>query len=133
MSDKYLVKVHNLNEKAFVTTMNDVTYTIPGHGFIEVSRKEAMDLKHGYSYVKRDGVGNDLMPRALRLQFPVDENGNTIMYKPKGGVTNKSMLDGKEYPNSEAMVAHILANANQLENVELAMKAIKGKGKSKDT
>lgn len=129
MSEKYLVKVHNRNDKPFVTTMSDVKYTIPANGFIEVSRKEAMDLKHGYSPVKRDGVGNDLIPRALYLEFPKDENGNTIMYKPKGGVLNKSMLDGKEYPNAEAMIAHIMANASQLDNVEAAMKSIKGKGK----
>lgn len=123
MSERFLVKVHNDNMKEFITKLDDTKYVIPGRGFIEVPRTEAMKLIHGYSPIVKDGVGNDLNPRQLRLEFPKDAQGNEIRYKNVAAST-KSMLDGKEYPSAEAMVAHILASTTK--DVS-EVKTIKGK------
>lgn len=106
--------------------IDDKEYRIEPNGFIEVSRTEAHRLKTTYSKpVTRDGVGNDLIPQALELEFPLDENGQEMRYRLRSTDANKSMLDGKVYPNAEALKAHILANADRLDNREVGLKSLK--------
>lgn len=126
--EKFLVKVHNRNNREFVQTIDEKTYKIPARGFIELNRTEAMRLFHSYSPIKRDGVGNDLEPKALELEFPKDEFGNEMRYRPRGSDQNRSMLDGKTYPSADALVAHILANSDRLDNKEAAVKSLTKKG-----
>ena len=125
MGLRLTVKVWNDNDKVFKCKHDDVEYTIPGHGFIEVSRTLANQMYFQYRPLKIDGVGNVLDPQQLRLEYPVDGDGNTVRFSNRDLQTNKSMLDGKEYPNAEALKAHILANAQKLDNVEAAVKSLK--------
>jgi hypothetical protein len=67
-----LARVWNDHEKEYVEKLDDVEYRIPGKKYIELEKFDALKLVSSYIQPKKDGLGNMINHKQLRLEHLPD-------------------------------------------------------------
>lgn len=104
------VRVWNDNTKVYSEELDGEVITIPAKGFVEMSRGKGMKLVQSFTPVLKDGMGNHLNPKMLRVEFHEGRYKQVLKEEEK----NRSMLTGQMYPSAAELENHILANAEKL-------------------
>ncbi len=63
-----IAKVWNDHNKEHVEKFKGDEIRIPANGYIEMPWQEAIQFRGQYSPIIRDGLGNDLKPKKIRLE-----------------------------------------------------------------
>lgn len=62
-------RVWNDHTRSYSEIFRDGELTIPAKGYVDMEEPEAVLFMGQYAPVKRDGHGNDLVPKMLRLEI----------------------------------------------------------------
>jgi hypothetical protein len=92
------VKVWNDDFREWNEMFKDEPIKIAAHGYIEMSKAEANQLVSQYSPVARDGRGEDIRPKKLRIEMDPEEYAEHVDQPLK-----YTALDGKQFRTTQGL------------------------------
>ena len=75
-----LAKVWNDHKDVYVEKFRDEEIKIPAGKFVEMDKFDAMQFVGQYTPVIKDGLGNDLRPKMLRVEVAPDKEVKPVEY-----------------------------------------------------
>lgn len=99
-----IAKVWNDHDKDHVEMFKGDEIRVPAKGFIKMEWSEAVQFRGQYTPIERDGMGNDLKPKKIRLEkMPVELSGNEAQQFI-------CQMDRQEFSSQEELDEHIKLN-----------------------
>ena len=126
MSDIANARVWNDWSKEHVEDFRGETIRIPAKKFIVMSWPDAVQFRGQYTPVIRDGLGQDVRPKMIRLE-KIDAGAPEFPEAPKF----VCQMDGAKFDSQEELDAYIAANHTGAMVDDEARKKIKAKGVAK--
>ena len=99
-----MAKVWNDGDKDWIEEFRGEQVKIPAKGHVMMNLFDATQFKGQYSPIIRDGLGNDLRPKRIRVERIAD--GGEVIKVPE----HVCMSCGKDFENSEILQAHIYSS-----------------------
>lgn len=118
------VRVRNLSQIDFNGTFRDKPIMVPGNGFIEMGRAEAIKFIGEWSPMKIDGAGRHLNPKKL-----VIEEDPEVKAERYSQPLRYEAMDGTRFRTKEGLAAYDKALQSDIKEVENAQPTRRRKAK----